>query len=58
MDFNSTKYISALDGTKVGAYGGQHPYSRTPELPRVTKHELNIDAATKTMKVKLTVSKP
>ncbi len=59
-DFYYTRYDygnSALDGTKYGIYGGQHPFNRNPEIPGVTKHEFSIDAATRTMTVKLTVDK-
>ena len=54
---DAQSYVSALDGTKMGAYGGQHPFNRNPEAPGVTKHEISIDAATRTMTVKLTVDK-
>lgn len=53
----SGSYVSDLDGTTIGIYGGQHPYSLWPEVPGVTKYNLSIDAATKTMTVKLTVDK-
>lgn len=51
------QYYSDLDGTKIGAYGGQHPFTQWPEVPGVTQYKLSIDAATKTMNVKLTVDK-
>ncbi len=51
------KVVSALDGTYIGAYGGQHPFTQWPEVPGVTQYKLSIDAATKTMNVKLTVDK-
>lgn len=57
FDFNNSSYKSDLDGTKIGAYGGQHPHTRYPEVPGVKKHEISIDAATRTMTVKLTVDK-
>lgn len=66
IEFNGTRqrsgitYTSALDGTVIGAYGasaGHRPYNRYPEVPGVTKHQINIDAATKTMTVTLTVDK-
>lgn len=59
FNFNKqdSSYISADDGTKIGAYGGQHPHNRYPEVPGVTKHQISIDAATRTMTVKLTVDK-
>lgn len=58
LNFNNSNSISALDGTKVGAYGGQHPYNRNPEVPRVSKYQLGIDPTTKKMRVNLTVTKP
>ena len=57
FNFNDSSYKSDLDGTKIGAYGGQHPHTRYPEVPGVKKHEISIDAATRTMTVKLTVDK-
>lgn len=52
----TNKYY-APDGTLNGAYGGQHPFTQWPEVPGVTQYKLSIDAATKTMNVKLTVDK-
>lgn len=57
IDFGSAQRISAEDGTKIGAYGGQHPFNRYPEVPGVKKHQIAIDAATRTMTVSLTVDK-
>jgi hypothetical protein len=57
IEYKYTTHISALDGTYVGAYGGQHPFNQYPEVPGVTQHQISIDAATKTMTVKLTVDK-
>lgn len=57
LDYKYTNHISAEDGTYVGAYGGQHPFTQYPEVPGVTQHQITIDAATKTMTVKLTVDK-
>lgn len=54
---NNKSCISALDGTYIGAYGGQHPFNRNPEIPGVKKHQISIDAATRTMTVTLTVDK-
>ena len=54
---NKSSYVSAEDGTKIGAFGGQHPFNRYPEVPGVTKHQISINAATRTMTVKLTVDK-
>lgn len=56
MNYNGSQ-ISSLDGTKIGAYGGQHPFNLYPEIPGVKKHEISIDAATRTMTVTLTVDK-
>lgn len=57
IDYYYTNKISAIDGTPIGAYGGQHPYTLWPEVPGVTQYKMSIDAATKTMNVKLTVDK-
>ncbi len=54
---NSTNYLSALDGTKIGAYGGQHPFTLWSELPAVTKHSVKVDAANKKLNVTLTLEK-
>ena len=54
---NNNTIYSALDGTIVGAFGGQHPFNLYPEVPGVTKHQITIDAATRKMTVKLTVNK-
>lgn len=58
MDMRDSRWLkSDIDGTWIGAYGGQHPFNRDPEVPGVKKHEISIDAATRTMTVKLTVDK-
>ena len=57
VNYGSSSYLGN-DGTMVGCYGGQSGYSRTPEVPRVTKHQLSIDPTTQTMHVNLTVTKP
>lgn len=56
VNYKSSSYLGD-DDTMVGCYGGQHPYNRNPEVPGVTKYNLSIDAATRTMKVTLTVDK-
>ena len=57
LSFNNTNYLSALDGTKIGAYGGQHPFTLWSELPAVTKHSVKVDAANKKLNVTLTLEK-
>ena len=57
IEFKNPNYISAEDGSLVGAYGGQNPFTLYPEVPGVTQHQITINAATKTMTVKLTVDK-
>lgn len=57
LSFNNNNYISALDGTKIGAYGGQHPFTLWSELPAVTKHSVKVDAANKKLNVTLTLEK-
>ena len=57
LSLNSTTYLSALDGTKIGAYGGQHPFTLWSELPAVTKHSVKVDAANKKLNVTLTLEK-
>ena len=56
VGYGSNSYLGN-DGTMVGCYGGQHPYRRTPELPRVTKHSVAVDAANKKLNVTLTLTK-
>lgn len=57
IEYKNTGHISAYDGSLVGAYGGQNPFTLYPEVPGVTQHQITINAATKTMTVKLTVDK-
>ena len=57
MEYKNTSHISADDGYLVGAYGGTDPFTQYPDVPGVTQHQITIDAATKTMTVKLTVDK-
>ena len=57
LSFNNSNYLSALDGTKIGAYGGQHPFTLWSELPAVTKHSVKVDAANKKLNVTLTLEK-
>ena len=57
MNFSSTDYISSLDGTMIGCYGGQYPYNLNPDLPQLTKHAVKVDAANKKLNVTLTLDK-
>ena len=52
----SSDYICS-DGTKCGAYGGQHPFTQWPEVPAVTKHVLKVDVPNKKLNVTLTIDK-
>ena len=56
VNYSSNSYLG-MDGTKVGVYGGAYPYTLTPALPRVTNHSVSVDANTKKLNVKLTVTK-
>ncbi len=44
------------DGTVVGIYGGDTPYTLVPSVPTVTDSSLNLDLDNKTLNVNLTVS--
>lgn len=56
-EYNGNPGISSEDGTKIGAYGGQYPFTQNPELPKVSKHAISVDAASKKLNVTLTVDK-
>ena len=56
VGYSSSSYLGN-DGTMVGCYGGQNPFRRTPELPRVTKSSVQVDAVNKKLNVTLTLSK-
>ena len=56
VGYGSSSYLGS-DGTMVGCYGGQHPFRLTPELPRVTKSAVQVDAENKKLNVTLTLSK-
>ena len=56
VNYGSNSYLGN-DGTMVGCYGGQHPFRLTPELPRVTKHSVAVDAVNKKLNVSLTLTK-
>ena len=57
INFSSTDYISSLDDTMIGCYGGQYPYNLNPDLPQVTKHAVKVDAANRKLNVTLTLDK-
>ena len=44
------------DGTVVGIYGGDTPYTLEPSVPKVTSSSLDLDMEKKELNVKLTVS--
>lgn len=44
------------DGTVVGIYGGDTPYTLDPSVPHVTSSDIKLDTKTKKLNVKLTVS--
>ena len=44
------------DGTIVGIYGGDTPYTLEPSVPKVTSSSLDLDMEKKELNVKLTVS--
>ena len=56
-ELNSYGYLGT-DGTVVGIYGGDTPYTGnlTPSVPKVTSSDLDLDNANKVLNVKLTVS--
>lgn len=56
VNYGSSSYLGS-DGTMIGCYGGQNPFRRTPELPRVTKSNVQVDAVNKKLNVTLTLSK-
>lgn len=56
VGYSSSSYLGN-DGTMVGCYGGAQPFRRTPELPRVTKSNVQVDAVNKKLNVTLTLSK-
>lgn len=44
------------DGTVVGIYGGDTPYTLKPSVPNVNNSSIKVDAGSKVLNVKLTVS--
>lgn len=51
----SSSYVGT-DGTIVGIYGGETPYTLEPTVPKVTNSDLQLDMENKKLNVNLTVS--
>ena len=51
----SSSYVGT-DGTIVGIYGGETPYTLEPTVPKVTNSNLQLDMENKKLNVNLTVS--
>lgn len=51
-----SKGYLGTDGTVVGIYGGDTPYTLVPSVPKVTSSDLKLDNEKKELKVKLTVT--
>jgi hypothetical protein len=51
-----SKGYLGTDGTVVGIYGGETPYTLVPSVPKVTSSDLQLDNEKKELNVKLTVS--
>lgn len=51
----SKAYLGA-DGTVVGIYGGDTPFTLDPTVPKVTNSDIKLDTKTKKLNVKLTIS--
>lgn len=51
-----SKGYLGTDGTVVGIYGGDTPYTLEPSVPKVTSSSLDLDMEKKELNVKLTVS--
>lgn len=51
-----SKGYLGTDGTVVGIYGGETPYTLVPSVPKVTSSDLQLDNEKKELKVKLTVT--
>lgn len=51
-----SKGYLGTDGTVVGIYGGDTPYTLVPTVPKVTKSDIKLDAESKKLNVTLTVS--
>lgn len=53
---NPSSSYTGTDGTVVGIYGGDTPYTLVPSVPTVTNSNLNLDMVNKKLNVNLTVS--
>ena len=51
-----SKSYLGTDGTVVGIYGGDTPYTLEPSVPKVTSSDLQLDMEQKKLNVTLTVS--
>lgn len=51
-----SKAYLGTDGTVVGIYGGDTPFTLDPTVPKVTNSDIKLDTKTKKLNVKLTVS--
>lgn len=54
-EYSGTIGISSEDGTKIGAYGGQYPFTQSLELPKVTNHTIVVDGVNRKLNVTLTI---
>ena len=54
-NLQSNNYLGT-DGSIVGLYGGETPYTLVPSVPKVTNSDLQLDNEKKQLNVKLTVS--
>ena len=54
-NLQSNGYLGT-DGTVVGIYGGETPYTLVPSVPKVTSSDLQLDNEKKQLNVTLTVS--
>ncbi|MBR2096882.1 MAG: hypothetical protein IJ907_03190 [Prevotella sp.] len=54
--FLQSKGYLGTDGTVVGIYGGDTPFTLEPSVPKVTSSSLELDLEKKELNVKLTVS--
>ena len=55
-DCNPNSSFTGTDGSIVGIYGGETPYTLVPSVPKVTSSDLQLDNEKKQLNVKLTVS--